>query len=265
MKKRWKVFWTICGALLVLGIVILLTGRIMGGSIFRFAGTMRDQRRVEGTDSSTAGSDIYEDVRELEVRVRAVELEIEASPDERLHVAYIHMPDEMEFRCRQESGKLILTTTEEIAALKSLYNSNPEPKITIQVPDQMLEEADIENAAGTIQIQSLRAKELSVSVGAGEAVIQDFCAEDVEFDCGAGSIEASGDVQKAAEIDCGIGEIWLTIYGTDADYIYTVDCSVGTVTVDGNSVTTSSVEDDGSKKYLDISCGVGEVTVEFAE
>lgn len=265
MKKRWKVFWIICSVLFASGIVISLIGMLMGGSVLRFAGNMKDQSRVESTDSSTAGSDIYEDVRALEIRVSAVELEIEVSPDEQLHVAYLHMPDEMEFNCRQEGDKLSLTTTEEVAALKNLYDSNPEPRISIQVPDQMLEEVDIENTAGTIRIQSIQAKELSVFVGAGEAVIQDFCAENVEFDCGAGSIDASGDVQKAAEIDCGVGEVWMTIYGTDADYNYDVDCSVGTVTVNDNSVTTSAVEDDESKKCLEISCGIGKVTVDFAE
>lgn len=263
MKKRWKVFWIICSVLFVLGIVLSLTGKLMGGSVLRFAGTMRDQRKVEGTDSSTAGSGTYEDIRELEIQVNAVELVIEVSPDDQLYVAYNHMPNAMKFCCTQEGNRLTITTTEEMEALKNLYSSNAEPKISIQVPNQMLEDVDIENAAGTIQIRSLQAKELSVSVGAGEAVIQDFGAEDVEFNCGAGRIEASGDVQKAAEIDCGVGEIWLTIYGTDADYIYDVDCSVGTVTVNGTSVTTSAVEDNGSKKCLEISCGVGEVNVDF--
>ncbi len=210
-------------------------------------------------------SNSYTNVRRLDVDITGVELQILPSSDEQVHVECSNTQPQIEFECEQQGDTLEISTTDDIKVFNRMKDT---VSIWIQIPEKMLEEADITNDAGVIYIKKISAKDLAIDVGAGEAEIEEFQANTLELDCGAGSITASGIILTEADVDCGVGEVDLTLQGKVEEYSYDLDCSVGSVILDGDEIdgigTRKSHRADGGK-YLSVDCGVGQVDVSFTE
>lgn len=174
--------------------------------------------------------------------------------------------EKLGLKCYMDGNELKITTK------KKLFHINHTAgvgKLYIYVPqDYSFEEVSLDVAAGRLYAEGIRAQEITVDVGAGEAVIDDFTAGEADFDCGAGQIIASGNAGTEVDLDCGVGEIILTVQGNESDYNYDIDCGIGKVMCGDSSYSGIGNEKqihNNASKSMNIHCGIGEITVDFAE
>ncbi len=281
MKRGWKIFWISCIVIFCLGCGLCLTGSMLGATASGVLGQFDvvdsvkllnkritwsyNRHKDTQTSEPEEYSNSYTNVRKLDVDMTGVELQILPSSDEQVHVECSNAQSQIEFNCEQQGDTLEISTTDDIKVFNRMKD-----KVTvwIQIPEEMLTEAEITNDAGMIYIRKISADDLSIDVGAGEAEIEEFRANTLELNCGAGSITASGAVLSEADVECGVGEVNLTLQGKAEEYSYDLDCSVGSIILDGDEIggigTRQSHHVDGGK-YLNVDCGVGEVDVSFAE
>lgn len=146
-------------------------------------------------------------------------------------------------------------------------------------------EIDIEVGAGNFKMKGLTANEIDIRVGAGNAHIQDLHARDVSAECGAGEIniekcsvnvisldtgvgnmDIKGTVTVAADIKCGMGNIDLTLQGTQQDYDYDLECSLGNIVIGGDRYSGIAKDRsirNGSDRIIDAECSAGNITINF--
>ena len=281
MKRGWKTFWISCIIIFCLGCGLCLVGTALGATASGVLGQfgvvdslkLLNKRitwnHIRSKDAQSSEpeeySHSYTNVRKLDVDMTGVELQILPSSDEQVHVECSNTQSQIEFNCEQQGDTLEISTTDDIKVFNRIKDT---VTVWIQLPEVMLTEADITNDAGMIYIRKISADDLSIDVGAGEAEIEEFRANVLELDCGAGSITASGTVLAEADVECGVGEVNLTLQGKAEEYSYDLDCSVGSIILDGDEIdgigTRQSHHVDGGK-YLNVDCGVGQVNLSFTE
>lgn len=285
MKKGWKIFWIVCAVLFCTGIVFCIAGGAMGASAREITAALGDGividadfgAGIEGSydsdyghhDGSEHGNPdsavSYSGVKELDIDVAGVELEILPSWDEDVHVETEGMDSRMEYSCGQEDETLEITTVKKLRLINQLREN---PRIWVYLPERELDEADISNQAGVLYAEIIRAGELKIDIGAGQGTIEEFLAQDAELVCGAGQMTASGTAFGGMDIECGVGEIDLTLEGREEDYSYSLDCGVGQVNVGEHSFSGVGHEYQENReegRELSIDCGVGKVSVYFSE
>lgn len=281
MKRGWKTFWISCIVIFCLGCGLCLVGAALGATASGVLGQfdvvdslkLLNKRitwnHIRSKDAQSSEpkeySHSYTNVRKLDVDMTGVELQILPSSDDQVHVECSNTQPQIEFGCEQQGDTLEISTTDDIKVFNRMKDT---VTVWVQIPEEMLTEADITNDAGVIYIKKIVADDLSIDVGAGEAEIKEFQANTLELNCGAGSMTASGTILTEADVECGVGEVDLTLQGKAEEYSYDLDCSVGSIVLDGDEIggigTRQSHQADGGK-YLNVDCGVGQVNLSFTE
>lgn len=293
MKKGWKIFWIICGIVASVGIILCMAGAIMGatfgevemilgdgitiGGLFRDAhndasigDNMEDGleygyeygERAENPDSR----DSYSGIEELDMDVAGVVIQLLPSEDEKVYVETADVDPRLQYDCRQDEDTLEIRTTKKLRLINRIKGDAA--TVWIYLPEKELQKISISNEAGAVYAETVNAREFHLDVGAGEGILDDFTVQKAQLDCGAGQITATGTVLDELSLDCGLGEIDLTILGREEDYRYEVDCGIGEVHLGERQFSGIGVEQSGNSsggRELNIDCGVGSVTVVFAE
>lgn len=296
MKKGWKIFWVVCVSLTVIGLICCAASFALGvtveaiesrypNGIGIFSHHDNDdseddweedrEHEVEPEQSEHTetglygdGEGIFDNISSVDAEIAAGEVEIRIDPMLKGQVKVVakDIDERLKFQCFQENRELKITTTNKISGIVGAKGIG---KIYLYVPSQeQFEDFSVDMLAGRLYIEEVLAREFSVDMGAGEAEIAHFTASDASLQCGTGSITASGNVDREVEIECGMGEISYTATGKETDYNYEINCGVGEVKCGPNSYsglgTEKSINNQASKE-MSIDCGVGAVTVKFAE
>ncbi len=125
------------------------------------------------------------------------------------------------------------------------------------------EEADINVDVGYFQINNLIIHNKSyLTVGAGEMIIDTLNAKDITIENGVGFIQASGSILGNSYVKSGLGAIKLSINGDKADYNYDIDCSLGSVKIDGYRYTDTTIHNDAKHNFF-LECDVGSITLDY--
>ncbi len=165
------------------------------------------------------------------------------------------------------------------------WNRDYNPTIVVTVPESFeAENFDIDVDAGDVQIESMISKNGTISVGAGrlnvdhikidnsssyrvdagKMTLNDVELKDISLDCGVGQININGVVTGDSDLSCDVGKIELSLEGSSKDYSYDISTDIGKVMIDGrsyyNEITTI---DNGTGNSLNLTCGVGKITVDF--
>ncbi len=170
-----------------------------------------------------------------------------------------------------------------------LFNVNQiDNEMTLRIPKGMgFEEMDLEIGAGIMEIENLKAKELDAVIGAGElnlnkAEIVDFSVEigagnlvagdmhvweaDLEVDLGNCSYE--GVIEQELDAECNMGSMDFLLKGKEKDHNYEIECSAGNVEINGWEFTALGTEkyvNNGAATTFELTCSMGNITLDFAE
>ncbi len=266
MRTGWKIFWIVCGVALAIGFACCAVALGLGvtldsiGERFPYGIGLvdSDMRRAENIHES------YEGITKINAELFAGDVSVLATDGNKILVDTDDLSQKLGFKCYAEGDELRLRTAKKIFHV----NDAGIGTIKVYVPKKRLKEVSFEIGAGTLYIEDIRSDEFSVDVGAGEVDIDCFKAGEAELKCGAGSICAAGDVDYQIEIACGVGEIQYTASGYEKEYNYDIECAVGRVACGESEYSGLNGDrkiDNGARKEMEISTGVGSVIIDFDE
>ncbi|MBP3592631.1 MAG: DUF4097 family beta strand repeat protein [Clostridia bacterium] len=189
-----------------------------------------------------------------------------------------------------ESNLKYLSVTEKNGVLRIVDEANQhgnyknDPMLTLSVPSGTnFRDVDIFTGAAKMTVDTLSARSLDLKLGAGDVRIGAlYVNSEADIDGGAGAItildgEISNlDLQMGVgalnvavalkgdnDLEFGVGESNLTLLGGKEDYTVEIDKGLGSITVDGKSV--SDFGSGSGENTVDIEGGVGSVHLKFSE
>ena len=150
--------------------------------------------------------------------------------------------------------------------------------------DTVFDSVEIEIGAGTLDVERLEARDLKLNLGAGKTAIDELVAtRRAEIDGGAGVVESRGgelhvlDLELGAgkaelrarvvgngRVTAGVGKTELTLIGREEDYRLRIDKGIGSVTLDGRSLSDGESVGSGTT-LIEIDSGVGAVEMKIVE
>jgi hypothetical protein len=150
--------------------------------------------------------------------------------------------------------------------------------------DTAFDSVEIEIGAGTLDVERLEAKDLKLNLGAGKTAIDELIAtrraeidggagvveirggelHDLDLDLGAGKAELRARVVGNGRVTAGVGKTELTLIGREEDYRLRIDKGIGSVTLDGRSLSDGESVGSGAT-LIEIDSGVGAVEMKIVE
>lgn len=251
---------------------IFLTVSIIGGilSLFGLFGVFIGGDAVHEDLKTYA---VSADIQSLEVQINVADFTIKQSESFSVesNLKYLTVED--------KNGVLIIKETKKF---RSTYTG---AVLTLHIPaDTMFEKASITTGAGRLNIDCLSAGAMNFEFGAGEVKIDTLIAtSDIDIDGGAGEITVSYGALHNLDLDMGVGQLNLTsaltgesdfdlgvgasnitVIGNKNDYKLDIEKGIGSITVDGTSVSDIEWQGNGDNSIA-VSGGVGAIHIKFAE
>ena len=178
---------------------------------------------------------------------------------------------------KEKNGTLII---EEKTFFGGTYNG---AVLTLYLPFHEFEKAEIATGAGRFTVDSLNAKNLDLELGAGEVNIDHIWALTADIDGGAGKLTIDGGTLNnldldmgigqlnlnvesfgESELDLGVGESNITLRGGAKYYTVNIEKGIGSITVDGKSVSSYARAGNGQSR-IQINGGVGSIHLNFVD
>lgn len=190
-----------------------------------------------------------------------------------------------------ESNLKYLSVTEKDGVLRIVDEANKhgnykkDPMLTLSVPSgTQFQDVDIITGAAKMTVDTLSARSMDLQLGAGDVKIESlYISLEADIDGGAGAItvlcgEISNlDLQMGVgalhltaaltgenDLELGVGESNLTLLGDKDDYTVEIEKGLGSITVDGKSVSDFGSCGSGAA-FVDIEGGVGSIHLKFLE
>jgi hypothetical protein len=263
MKTFTKVILIISSVFIVIGLAMVIVALASGAKF-------RDNYPFE-TYSFT---DIYNDVKSLDIKVSAGEVVIKEGEEFKIDVKGI-IKDR--FNSSVTDGIWTIEDNHKTVRIfnlfweigKGLSFINYYPKITIYVPNGFeFDETKIKIGAGKGKIEKMITKEINIDVSAGELVINNLDSKKSNIDCGVGSVRINGVMTGYNKLNNGVGEIELNLTGNSKDYNYKYSVGIGEVRINDSSysrVTGEGKIDNNASNDFDIDCGIGSIRIEVNE
>lgn len=220
------------------------------------------------------------DIRCLEIEVGGCSFETKESDDDNI---YLEVENAHKFQGYVEDGTLYVKATN--GSLTNWLDVS-DFRITLYLPKAYsFEKAEISMGAGVMQLEGLKAQGASLDVGAGQITAEDICADELQVSIGAGEIclvgmeacwldatvgmgqfSAEGAIKESADIECSMGNVDMTIAGSQRDFNYVLESSMGNIDLGAESFSGISQErtiNNGAGKDMNIECSMGNITILF--
>lgn len=138
----------------------------------------------------------------------------------------------------------------------------------IEMSDIACRELDIEVGAGILETDGFTVTdEMDIYIGAGEVIIGGGEYQNADIECGVGNFEMKGTVNHDLSAECGMGNMEIRLNGSEEEYNYTMECSMGNLAVNGKSYAGFAGEQNmsypGAKGTIDLSCSMGNLELYF--
>lgn len=293
MKKGWKIFWIVCACVAGLGLILLIAGVILGGTVpsalWTYGNRVEqkveeleeriepdEELEVEDFDDRVLGENVLTnnlkvnaaDISELDIDVCYLQVEIQEGTGSEIAFLIENIPEEVsnELVMLQENRELEVGIRNERNWKNVMKNRGEEGKLIVQIPKEcQLNSMTLSIGAGVLNADQIQVKELDVEVGAGVANITQFTVDSIDIEVGAGEVNIAGTASMEANIDCGIGKVDYQATGNQQDYSYDIECGAGIVRVGDEEysgiVNSKKIMSGGA--LMEIDCGAGEVNVGF--
>ena len=229
--------------------------------------------RESGVLDKSRTYEIPSEIHSLDIRLNAADFEI-------VHADKFSVESNLKKLSVYEKNG-VLTIVDE--AKKTI--SYTDAKLKLYVPkDIVFEEVDIVTGAANLTADSLSANSLELTLGAGNVefkclnafsdidieggagkiTIADGTLNDLELKMGVGEFNLTAALLGNSDLEFGVGESNITLLGSEEDYTLRIEKGIGSITVDGNDVTT--FESNGNRdNYVEIEGGVGAINLNFQE
>lgn len=215
--------------------------------------------------TSESGTKAYQmnPVREIELDVDAGEVLFQETDDSKMKVEITGSSSD-QVKVESSSDKLSIKTQGTRVGVRN--------GITINVfypKNTAFEKMELCVSAGSLSLEgSFSTKELKVETGAGEVRTNaEITTEKLDVEVGTGEAEITGLTVREIDAECGIGSLKLGVRGEESDYNYSLECGIGSVSVNGRSYSGLGKEEDirnaGAEGTISLECGIGEIELVF--
>jgi len=127
------------------------------------------------------------------------------------------------------------------------------------------ESVKLELGAGDVHIDNLYASsKADIEGGAGKITISEGSLKNLELEMGVGELNLTAALLGNSELSFGVGESNLTLLGSRADYRVDMEKGIGSITVDGKTVSDFESSGNGVNR-VEIEGGIGAIHVQFRE
>ena len=250
MKKFTKASLILALFFAIVGVVSIVCAFAMGLNWKNLVKMVEDGDLVIQMDDSEDDMSFFKYEKENQDNgIDCKKLDIELSAGS-LNIFY---DDVDEIEVKQENVKNFSSQMNgdklEIRGGKKIISSGTKGVITVIVPK------------GTVF------EEVELNIGAGQADIDELCAEKVSIEVGAGQAKLSYLDTKKFEAEAGAGQITANLVGSEDAYSYKAECGIGEIKIGNSSIGglggKKNVSNQGTERYLDIECGVGQIQISF--
>ena len=245
MRKIWKLVLTVSGFLAVLGILLLVTGLILGGhsALKELLSTAKGEAQADSYHTICDGAD----VKNLRISGAACVLYIREHDGNSF---IIEGAERAGLTYKAEGGSIELTEMPERSLLRIF--SDDEAVATLFVPrSAKLAETSIRFAAGSLDVENLRSARLKI-------------------DMQAGGMKASGIDADATTVNASAANASIQLNGREKDYNYGIsgeacEIRIGDTAYNGMDLMTGRTIDNKGSKTASIKASAGSVAVTFEE
>ena len=216
--------------------------------------------------------EITSEIHSLDIRISAADFKIQ-------HGDEILVESNLKYLSVSEKDGVLTIVDEE-----KNYNDS-DAMLTLYVPNgTVFDEVDITTGAAKMTVGTLSANSLELKLGAGDVRIDSLNASsDVDIEGGVGQITiASGTLNDLtlemgmgelnltaavlgdSDLKFGVGESNVTLIGCKDDYKVDIEKGLGSITVDGKTVTEYGSSGNG-QNHIEIEGGVGAVNLKYQD
>lgn len=137
---------------------------------------------------------------------------------------------------------------------------------TMQMEDITAGEVEASIGAGELTLKRIKANEFSAKIGAGQVIAKEMDVQNAEIDVSMGECIFNGSIRGNLDAECDMGNLELKLKGKQSEHNYQIECAAGNIDMDGYHMAALAGEkkiDNGADSEYDISCNMGNITVEF--
>ncbi len=288
MNKFCKAAAAISGGLIALGLILTITGLMMGGS-YRELNQYYNPDFIPGPDkefrigpfqswgweqaSSVSGeesrsgsqfSQTYTDITSLEVLCTMAEVRIR--PGDTFRVEAVRL-DRFSFGCQAEDGRLTVSCYPLEEKENFYLDDDRRPLVTITLPrDFEAEEVHLEVEMGSLEGEGLHTRTAHLKAEMGELELDSFFCAGGTVESSMGSVDLSGRMTGQYTVACDGGKVELDVAGRPEEYDYQVSVEMGKVSLPGwqsEGMENSFSRQTGAANSFDVTCGMGTVEIEI--
>lgn len=275
---------------LIAGLIILIVGLavfIAGIVVWKANGV---DQYIKTTSFSITDQPV-DKISKLDISVGSVEIDIKRGGD-KLNVYGENLPEDIEKGIQNDTfviktkskgfGFIMINGTSlNNNILNWMSDQDISPKLTIEVPDKVFDQINIDLGTGAAKIDGLSAKRFELDLGTGSLTASGLNVEGtleidqgtghttitncdvgrLDFDGGVGHFEYEGTIKDGLDADCGVGAVDITIKGSYNDYDIDADTGIGGVDIDKGDTSGSGRGNIPVK----IDGGVGSVHLKFVK
>ena len=216
--------------------------------------------------------EITSEIHSLDIRISAADFKIQ-------HGDEISVESNLKYLSVSEKDGVLTIVDEE-----KNYNDS-DAMLTLYVPNDMVfDEVDITTGAAKMTVGTLSANSLKLKLGAGDVQIESLNASsdadieggvgqitiasgtlnDLTLKMGMGELNLSAAVLGESDLKFGVGESNVTLIGSKDDYKVDIEKGLGSITVDGKTVTDYGSSGNG-QNHIEIEGGIGAINLKFQE
>jgi hypothetical protein len=262
--------------LLILAGVLLIVGAILAGIGYSMGGMRPTRLTADGivVGNRSFGSTVtvderWEKLTSLDIDLALLDLQLEEGDSFSLKGSY--SPDVIALYISESGGTLTIRGESRDHPWWNFGIDDGDAHVTRMVltypKGTTFRDVSINNNLGSLHMERLSAMSLAVSLDLGSFTGRDISVGTLDVYLALGDCNLDGlDVAKEADITMNLGSLDMTIDAPEGDIGYTIECNMGSATLNGRNLGSnlgSSARSGTSppKLMLDVSVNLGSVDI----